>query len=110
MTIRLLAATLLALLVLPAHAAPVKVKNCWSGAIVVESFNSTDSILFASFATIGVARTETGEIHCQTDACKLRVSYGGSTNNGWSGYTYMGTVCAQGPWNAELVRTENCGC
>ncbi|MGE0725118.1 MAG: hypothetical protein AB7O45_12130 [Alphaproteobacteria bacterium] len=110
MTIRLLAAALLALFTLPAHAGTVAVKNCSNGPIVVESFNSNDAILFAPFATIGVDNRSTNSISCATDGCKLRVTYNGSSNNGWKNYVYFGGACAQGPWNAELARIENCTC
>ena len=110
MTIRLLATAMLALLVLPAHAGTVEVKNCSNGSIEVQSYNSTDTILFAPFATTTIANRQKSGISCGTDGCKLRVSYNGSSNNGWSNYVYSWGVCATGPWNAELSPIEQCTC
>jgi hypothetical protein len=110
MTIRLLAAALLALLALPANAGTVQVKNCSGDSVRVYSYNSDDTIYFASFAEVAIDKGRTENISCRTDACKLKVEYGGSSNNGWMNYVYSWGVCARGPWNAELTPIERCTC
>jgi len=103
-------AVLLGVWAVEAHAGSMDVKNCSGMKIRVQSYNSMDTIYFASFANVDIDHRTQASIACGTDTCKLKVYYGDTTNTMWMNYAYSWGVCAQGPWNAELERIERCAC
>ena len=110
MTIRMLAAMMLAVSTLPVHAGTVEVKNCSGGPIVVYSHNDNDLALIVAYADVTIDHTKTGSIGCATDRCRLKVTYDGRYNSGWAMFSYSWGVCAWGSWVTDLNPISQCTC